>query len=293
MSTTLSGILAYPVTPFAADGSIDTARLHALVDTLVAEGVHAIAPLGSTGEAAYLDEREWNLVVDTTVNAVAGRIPVVVGASDLTTANTVRRAEYAQHAGADAVMVLPVSYWHLSDRELEAHFRSVSDSIDLPIMVYNNPATSGIDMRPELLAELFESVPNVTMVKESTGDIDRMNRLNELTERRLPIFNGSNPLILEALRVGATGWCTAAPCLRPRLCLELFSAAAEGRFDRAGEIYESLRPLLQFIVAGGLPVTVKSGLDILGASAGDPRAPLLRLKEADRAALSHLLAATA
>ena len=116
----------------------------------------------------------------------------------------------------------------------------------------------------------------------------RGSRLNELTERRLPIFNGSNPLILEALRVGATGWCTAAPCLRPRLCLELFSAAAEGRFDRAGEIYESLRPLLQFIVAGGLPVTVKSGLDILGASAGDPRAPLLRLKEADRAQAAAL-----
>lgn len=293
MSTTLSGIVAYPVTPFTADGRVDAARLQTLVDTLVTDGVHAIAPLGSTGEAAYLDEHEWDLVVETTVTTVAGRAPVVVGASDLTTANTVRRAEFAQQSGADAVMVLPVSYWHLSDRELTAHFRSISDSIDLPIMVYNNPATSGIDMQPELLADLFDSVPNVTMVKESTGDIDRMHRLNDLTERRLPIFNGSNPLILEALRVGATGWCTAAPCLRPQLCLELISAAEDGRFDRASEIYETLRPLLQFIVAGGLPTTVKSGLDILGAGAGDPRAPLLQLEGPDRATLSTLLTATA
>ncbi|MFZ2174008.1 MAG: dihydrodipicolinate synthase family protein [Rhodococcus sp. (in: high G+C Gram-positive bacteria)] len=292
MTTPLVGIVAYPVTPLSEDGKIDTPRLHALVTKLVDDGVHAIAPLGSTGESAYLEEHEWDAVVDTTVAAVGKRVPVVVGASDLTTANTIRRAEYAQRAGANSVMVLPVSYWSLSDREIKAHYKAISDAIDIPIMVYNNPATSGIDMRPELLAELFETVDNVTMIKESTGDITRMNRIKELTDGELPFFNGSNPLILKALQAGAAGWCTAAPCLRPQPCLDLFTAMEAGELNRAQQIYESLRPLLEFIVAGGLPTTVKAGLDILGTNVGDPRAPLLPLDKADRTTLSDLLDST-
>ncbi|MET9030937.1 dihydrodipicolinate synthase family protein [Nocardia sp. NPDC004168] len=289
MTSSLAGIIAYPVTPFDADQRVDTARLHSLVSRLVDDGIHAIAPLGSTGESAYLNELEWSAVVDTTVAAVAKRVPVVVGASDLTTANTIRRAEYAQWAGAESVMILPVSYWPLSDREIKAHYRAISDAIDIPIMVYNNPATSGIDMRPELLVELFETIDNVTMVKESTGDITRMNRIKELTGGALPFFNGSNPLILKALQAEAAGWCTAAPCLRPQPCLDLYAAMKAGQVDRAQQIYDSLQPLLEFIVAGGLPTTVKAGLDLLGAPAGHPRAPLLPLDGPDRATLSHLL----
>lgn len=254
--------------------------------------MHAIAPLGSTGESAYLNEPEWDSVVDITVDVVAGRVPIVVGASDLTTANTIRRAQYAQQAGADAVMVLPVSYWPLSDREIKSHFRSIGDAIDLSIMVYNNPATSGIDMTPEVLVDLFENVDNVKMVKESTGDITRMHRLNELTDRQLPFFNGSNPLVLQALRAGASGWCTAAPCLRPKLCLQLLEAVTNSDHERARELYDTLRPLLEFIVAGGLPVTVKAGLDVLGFNVGDPRTPLLPLAQSDRETLADLLSAT-
>lgn len=164
----IHGIIAYPVTPFSGDG-IDTKRLAALVDRLVSAGVHAIAPLGSTGELAYLDEPEFDTVVDTTIATVAGRVPVVVGVSDVTTAKTIRRATYAQQAGADAVMILPVSYWKLTEREIFQHYRSISDAISIPIMAYNNPATSGVDMPPELLVRMFESIDNVTMVKESTG----------------------------------------------------------------------------------------------------------------------------
>lgn len=293
MTATIEGIVAYPVTPFTRDGKVDTARLHALIDKLVRGGVHAIAPLGSTGESAYLDESEWNSVVDTTIEAAGRRVPVIVGASDLTTAGTVRRAEYSQRAGADAVMVVPVSYWPLSERELKAHYQVISDSIDIPIMVYNNPATSGIDMQPGLLVDLFEKVANVAFVKESTGDITRMNRIKELSNGLLPFFNGSNPMILDALRAGAAGWCTAAPCLRPEQCLELYAAAKAGDFDRTQQLYDSLRPLLEFIVAGGLPTTVKAGLDILEAPAGDPRAPLLPLDDTGRRALTDILAATA
>lgn len=287
----IHGIIAYPITPFTADTSgIDKDRLAALVDRLVSSGVHAIAPLGSTGELAYLDEPEFDAVVDTTMAAVNGRVPVVVGVSDLTTANTIRRARYAEQAGADAVMILPVSYWKLTDREIAQHYRSIGESIGIPIMAYNNPATSGVDMSPELLVTMFDNIDNVTMVKESTGDPTRMRRIAELSGGELPFYNGSNPLVLDALKVGASGWCTAAPNLRPQPCIDLYNAVRADDLEKAQLLYDDLKPLLQFIVAGGLPTTVKAGLDLLGFPVGDPRAPLLALDGQGRAELRDLLA---
>jgi 4-hydroxy-tetrahydrodipicolinate synthase len=289
VTSAIHGIIAYPITPFSPDGGVDTATLAALLEKLVVAGVHAIAPLGSTGEAAYLTEAEFDSVVDTTVTTVDHRVPVIVGASDLTTANTVRRARYAQRAGADAVMILPVSYWKLTPREIARHYATVAAALDIPVMAYNNPATSGIDMSPELLVQMFTDIDNVTMVKESTGDLDRMLRIKQLTGDALPFYNGSNPLILEALTAGASGWCTAAPNLRPRPCLDLYAATQAGDYDAAKTIYDELSPLLRFIVAGGLPTTVKAGLDILGTKVGDPRPPLLPLEETGLDELRSLL----
>ncbi|MGW0161273.1 dihydrodipicolinate synthase family protein [Mycobacterium sp. NPDC003323] len=289
--TNIHGIIAYPVTPFNSDGSaIDTAKLAGLVDQLVVTGAHAIAPLGSTGESAYLTEAEFDTVVDTTVNVVDRRVPVIVGASDLTTANTIRRARHAQRAGADAVMILPVSYWKLTDREIAQHYASVAAAVDLPIMVYNNPATSGIDMSPELLVQMADQIDNVQMVKESTGDLTRMRRIKELSGGALPFYNGSNPLVLDALTEGASGWCTAAPNLRPQPCVDLYDAVRAGDRARAQRIYDDLAPLLRFIVAGGLPTTVKAGLELLGTDVGDPRAPLLPLDAQGRTELEAMLA---
>jgi 4-hydroxy-tetrahydrodipicolinate synthase len=288
----IHGIIAYPITPFD-DAGIDTERLASLVEAMVDAGVHAIAPLGSTGESAYLSFEEWKTVVDTTVAAVDGRVPTVVGSSDLTTAGAVARAAYAQQAGATAVMVIPVSYWPLSDREIIQHFSSVSDAISIPIVAYNNPATSGIDMKPALLNHMFETIVNVQMVKESTGDIQRMLDLTELSGGELPFYNGSNPLVLEALMAGASGWCTAAPCLRPEPTIALYEAVVAGEIGRAKEIYEELLPLLRFIVSRGLPTAVKAGLEILGEPAGDPRLPLLPLPSEDRFELESILTALA
>ncbi|TDZ41675.1 dihydrodipicolinate synthase family protein [Mycobacteroides franklinii] len=284
------GIIAYPVTPFLPDDTVDVDRLAELVSRLADDGAHAIAPLGSTGESAYLEEREFDAVVDTTVAAVNKRVPIIVGASDLTTANTIRRARHAQQAGADAVMVLPISYWKLSDREIAQHYASVAAAIDIPVMAYNNPATSGVDMRPELLVSMFRDIDNVTMVKESTGDVRRMLDIKRLSEEQLPFYNGSNPLVLEALHVGASGWCTAAPCLAPQPCLDLYEAVRTGRHDDAASIYAALKPLLQFIVAGGLPTTVKAGLELQGRAVGDPRRPLLPLDAEGRETLKGILA---
>ena len=289
-NTDIHGILAYPVTPFTAEHSVDIDQLATLVERLVTGGAHGIVPLGSTGESAYLTEDEFDAVLDTTIGVVNGRVPVIIGASDLTTANTVRRARYAERAGADAVMVLPISYWKLSEREIAQHYATIGAAIGIPIMVYNNPATSGIDMSPELLVRMFSEIDNVTMVKESTGDLSRMLRIAELSDGRLPFYNGSNPMALAAFNAGARGWCTAAPNLRPQPCLDLYDAVRAGDHVRAEAVYADLAPLLEFIVAGGLPTTVKGGLELLGQGVGVPRPPLLPLDDAGRDELRRLLA---
>ncbi|AOK30243.1 MULTISPECIES: dihydrodipicolinate synthase family protein [Burkholderia] len=289
MSNLLQGIIAYPVTPFSADGRLDTPALCALIERLIASGVHGIAPLGSTGESAYLSDDEWQAVATASIRAVAGRVPTVVGISELTTAGAVRRARFAEQAGADAVMVLPVSYWKLGDDEIVDHYRAIGDAIGIPIMLYNNPATSGVDMSPELIARIFRTVDNVTMVKESTGDIKRMHRLAQLGEGAIPFYNGSNPMALAALAAGATGWCTAAPNLNARLPLALFDAMQAGDLAAARDVFHRQLPLLQFIVAGGLPVTVKAGLRLTGFDAGEPRKPLHPLGESRTRELGAIL----
>ncbi|MER7701399.1 dihydrodipicolinate synthase family protein [Kitasatospora sp. NPDC097605] len=291
----LEGIIAYPVTPFARGeaGGVDTAALTALVDRLVDAGCHAVAPLGSTGESAYLDDQEWYTTAETALAAVAGRVPAVVGVADLTTRNAVRRARFAEQAGADAVMVLPQSYWKLGEREVVRHFTEVADAVSVPVMIYNNPATSGVDLSPELMVSLVRRVENITMVKESSGDVRRMHRLSQLTDGELPFYNGSNPLALEAFAAGAAGWCTAAPCLIPGPVLALHRAVRAGDLDTAREVFYRQLPVLEFILGGGLPTTVKAGLGLLGLDAGAPRPPLLPLDEPGTVRLAELLAAMA
>ncbi|SNY79042.1 4-hydroxy-tetrahydrodipicolinate synthase [Nocardia amikacinitolerans] len=291
MTRAIEGIVAYPVTPFAAAGRVDTSALARLLDRMIDAGVDAIAPLGSTGESAYLDEREWQQVAAACVEHTAGRVPTVVGVSDLTTAATARRARFAERSGATAVMVLPISYWSLTRAELRAHFTAVAESTALPVMVYNNPATTGIDMPPEFLVDLVHEVENITMIKESSGDIGRMHRIVELGGGRVPFFNGSNPLALRAFAAGAAGWCTAAPCLVPERVVEFWRLLRAGETDSATALFDKLEPLLTALVSRGLPTTVKSALRSTGLDAGDPRRPLLPLEPEPARELDALVAA--
>ncbi|SCW96508.1 dihydrodipicolinate synthase family protein [Pseudomonas sp. NFACC05-1] len=291
MSTpNIHGIIGYTITPFSTDGQgLDLDALGRSIDRLIDSGVHAIAPLGSTGEGAYLSDAEWDQVSEFSIARVAGRVPTVVSVSDLTTAKAVRRARFAQAKGADVVMVLPASYWKLSEAEILAHYQAIGASIDLPIMLYNNPATSGIDMSVELILRIFNAVDNVTMVKESTGDIQRMHKLQLLGEGQVPFYNGCNPLALEAFAAGAKGWCTAAPNLIPQLNLDLYAAVLANDLSEARALFYRQLPLLDFILKGGLPATIKAGLRTLGLEVGDPRLPVFPLDEARNQQLQTML----
>ncbi len=284
----LKGIIAYPITPFTADGSVDLRKYSQLVDRMVTAGVHAIAPLGSAGVLPYLSDAERESVVAATMESVNGRVPVMIGVSSLTTERVVHHARFAEKMGATAVMIIPMSYWKLTEAEILKHYETVASAISLPIMAYNNPATGGLDMAPEFLAKLLK-IPNVTMIKESTGDVNRLHRLVQAAGEDVAFYNGSNPLALDAFIAGARGWCTAAPNLIPQLNLDLYAAIQSGDLPAALAVFRKQLPLLQFIVAGGLPRTVAAGLKILGIDGGYQRAPLLDITEADSDRLAGIL----
>ncbi|TVT41586.1 dihydrodipicolinate synthase family protein [Hymenobacter setariae] len=283
------GIIAYPITPFTTDNAVDLPTYRHLVERLVASSSHGIAPLGSTGVLPYLTDDERDAVTEATLQQVAGRVPVLAGVSHLTTAGVVRHARFAEQAGAAAVMVIPMSYWKLTDDEIFRHYDRVASAISVPIMAYNNPATGGLDMSPALLKRLLE-IPNVTMIKESTGDVQRMQALRQLLGEDVAFYNGSNPLALAAFAAGATGWCTAAPNLIPELNLGLYEAVQRQDLAEARQLFYQQFELLQFIVAKGLPRAIQAGLQLQGQAAGELRAPLEPLAAGEQRELARLLA---
>ncbi|MDQ1803506.1 dihydrodipicolinate synthase family protein [Chryseobacterium sp. CKR4-1] len=282
------GIIAYPITPFDTNEKVDLPLFKKLVERLVVSGSNGIAPLGSTGVLPYLSDEEKEAVTEATLKQVKGRIPTLVGVSNLTTEKTTYHAQFAEKAGADAVMIIPMSYWKLTDDEIVAHYDKVAGKISIPIMAYNNPATGGVDMSPALLKRLLE-IPNVTMIKESTGDIQRMHYLRKELGEDVAFYNGSNPLALAAFAAGARGWCTAAPNLIPELNIDLYKAIENNELQEAQDIFYKQVELLRFIVSKGLPRAIKAGLNILGEDGGCLRSPLKPLQENEIKELKNII----
>ncbi|MBC9909662.1 dihydrodipicolinate synthase family protein [Chitinophaga varians] len=283
-----SGIIAYPITPFDKQERVDIPLFKKLLERLVLSGSHGIAPLGSTGVMPYLTDEEKEAVTEAALQQVKGRVPVIVGVSNLTTERTIYHAQFAEKAGADAVMIIPMSYWKLTEDEIFRHYEKIASSISVPVMAYNNPATSGIDMSPALLKRLLK-IPNVTMIKESTGDVQRMHHLRRELGEDVAFYNGSNPLALAAFGAGAVGWCTAAPNLIPDLNHQLYEAVQANDATKAREVFYQQFELLRFIVAKGLPKAVQAGLKIQGIEAGYLRSPLRELDVQEYAELEKML----
>lgn len=284
------GVIAYPITPFDTNEKIDIQLFKKQVERLVATGSHGIAPLGSTGVMPYLNDAEKESITEATMQQVAGRIPTLVGVSNLTTDKTIYHAKFAENAGATAVMIIPMSYWKLTDDEIVKHYDAVASKIAIPIMAYNNPATGGVDMSPTLLKRLLQ-IPNVTMIKESSGDIQRMHYLRKELGEDVAFFNGSNPLALAAFSAGARGWCTAAPNLIPEHNIALYNAIQENDLSKAQNIFYQQFNVLNFIVEKGLPRTIKAGLDLLGVGGGNFKSPLKSMNTNEIAELDNILSA--
>lgn len=287
----LSGIIGYTVTPFLSDnGTVDLDQLGRVIDTLLAAKVDAVAALGSAGEAAYLTESEWQRVAEYTVKRIDGRVPVIIGIAELTTLQAAERAKYAHKIGADMIMVSPFSYYKLNEKELFLHYETLSNATPLPIMIYNNPATCGVDMSPQFMLKMVSEITHACMIKESTGDIQRMHKIHKLSNGTVPFFNGCNHMALEALNAGASGWCTVAPCLISDQPKQLFDAVQQGDNQKAQALFYQQYNFLEFIVTSGLAAAVKSGFSIQGTQLGEPRKPLLPLTEPAQQQLKNMLA---
>ena len=288
------GIIAYAVTPFSHhDNSLDLEAFDQVTENLLLTAPSAISFLGSTGESAYLSEEEWQLVALRGVQKIAKQLPVIIGISELTTSAAIHKAQYAEKIGADALMIIPISYWKLSNQEIFDYFAAIAEKTSLPIMAYNNPVTSGLDMSPALLLSLVREIDNISMIKESSGDIHRMHSLFHESEGDIPFYNGCNTLALEALAAGAIGWCSAAPNLIDTQPKVLYEMMARGNLRESRKLFYSMLPLLRFIVNRGLATTVKAGLILRGLNAGVPRHPLKPLVGESLEELRRLLNASA
>nr|WP_315528940.1 dihydrodipicolinate synthase family protein [uncultured Achromobacter sp.] len=284
----LKGIIGYLLTPCDDGGRVDHALLAMHAQRLISEGVHALAPLGSVGCLPYLADHEREDVIRTVVGVANGRLPVLAGVSSLTTASTIRHAQYAERAGASAIQVLPSTYWKLTEPEIYAYYREVCEAVSLPVMVYNNPFTTGIDLSVPFLARLAE-LPSVTMIKESSPDATKIARLREACPDKTAIYIGLNSMALQGFADGAAGWCTASPNVSAQFALNLYRCAMSGDSEGAQAWFAKQIDLLDFLIEHGLPRSVSAGMQLQGVSPGRLRAPLSALGVEHEPALLGIL----
>lgn len=285
------GVYAVTLTPFDDNDRIDLELVASHVDYLIEGGVHGIICLGSTGEFASLTDDERDQVLRTTLQASAGRAPVVSGASANGSNDVVRYCSRAHELGADGVMLVHPFYCQPTQRELLEHYKYVSARTDLPIMIYNNPFTSGVDLMPETINEL-SYLDNIVCVKECSGDARRTGEILRLCGDRLTVFAGSDDLFIEGFAHGATGWVCGAANVLPRAAVRIFELAVEQRdIMGARELSASVFPFFFMVETEGAFVQyLKAGMEIIGRPMGSPRRPLLPVTDEVRSRISAAIA---
>jgi 4-hydroxy-tetrahydrodipicolinate synthase len=284
------GIIPAVTTPFDATGAVDPDALARNLAALLDAGVHGFVVTGTMGEAGSLTAEERRLVVRTAVRAADGRVPVIAGVSSGTPAASIGFAADAAEAGADAVMLLPPLGYRADPRETVAFYRTVADAIALPIMAYNNPEASGVDLAPAMIAQIAAEVEQVVAIKECSGDARRIAALLHAAPE-LEVLVGGDDWALEGFCAGATGWVTGVGDCAPAECVELYEACRAADLERARAVYGRLLPLARLDMTPKLVQFFKGAQDALGFTGGPVRPPRLALDEADRTVLDAAVAA--
>ncbi|HEX5622582.1 MAG TPA: dihydrodipicolinate synthase family protein [Solirubrobacteraceae bacterium] len=283
------GIIPAVTTPFAADGSIDVAGLESNLDALLDAGVHGVVATGTMGEAGSMSTAERRTVVDAVVRAVDGHVPVIAGISSGTPAAAIALGADAADAGVSALMMLPPLGYRADADETIAYYRAVTEATGLPLMAYNNPEASGVDMTPDLIVRLYEDVDGVVAIKECSGDARRIPALLNAAPG-LEVLVGGDDWALEGFCAGATGWVTGVADVLPRECVELYDACRTGDLETARAIYARLLPLARFDMTPKLVQYFKAAMDEVGLAGGPTRPPRLPLTDNERAALLDAMA---
>ena len=285
-----SRVFTFIPTPTRDDGeTVDEKALLDIIDHQIEHGVDGVCVFGSTGGNGSFTDAEMMKATRAAAKHAAGKIAVIAGTGARTTSACIALSKNAQDAGCDGIMVLPVSYWPLTTDEVFDHYERVAASVTIPICVYNNPWTTGVDMKPDFLARLA-ALDNVSCIKESTGDLSRISAIRLLTKDQITLIAGWESTSLQAFMAGATGWAPVCTNFVPREAMAFFRAAVHERDAvEARLLWDHLFPLCDIICAKSHIRVAHTGLDILGRSAGQPRRPLRMLGADDRAKLQAIL----
>lgn len=276
------------VTPFS-NGALDLDALKRLVDWHIAEGSSGLVPVGTTGESPTLSHDEHEAVIAEVVKAAAGRVPVIAGAGSNNTVETIRFVEFAQKVGADAALVVTPYYNRPTQRGLIAHFTAAHDCADVPIIIYNIPGRSIVDMTPATMAELAK-LPRIIGVKDATGDIARVSQQRASCGADFVQLSGEDATALGFNAHGGVGCISVTANVAPRLCAEFQAATLAGDYAKALEYQDKLMPLHEAIFMEPGLVGAKYGLSKLGLCSTEVRSPLTSLEDSTKAAIDAAMA---
>jgi dihydrodipicolinate synthase/N-acetylneuraminate lyase len=288
MNVNWHGVFPAHTTQFRHDQSLDLDATGRHLETLIAAGVHGVVLLGSVGENTTLDYDEKLTLIREMRSVVGGRIPVLSGVAEYTTALGCRYARNVEKIGIDGLMVLPGMVYKSDERETITHFRTIAQSMGLPIMIYNNPVSYGVDVTPDGFAQLAD-VPNIVAIKESSEKVHRVTDLVNLFGDRFVLFAGVDDLVLESMLLGVKGWISGLVNAFPHENRALWDLASAGRWAEAQALYRWYTPLLHLDTKPKLVQYIKLAMAEVGLGSEMVRAPKLPLVGAEREAILKVI----
>lgn len=268
------GSIVALITP-VRDGAVDEKAFQDLVEWQVAEGTHGLVPVGTTGESPTLSHAEHKRVVGLCIEAAAGRVPVIAGAGSNNTAEAIELARHAEKAGADALLVVTPYYNKPNQAGLYAHFKAVDAAVGIPILIYNIPGRSVIDMAPETMARLFNDCANIVGVKDATASMTKVSLQRALCGPDFVQLSGEDATALGFNAHGGTGCISVTANVAPKLCAQFQSACQAGDYAEALRLQDLLMPLHQALFLEPNPTGTKYALSVLGRCANELRLPLV------------------
>lgn len=289
MSSQLSGVLTALATPFTPDGEIDEKTLRRVVDRSVDGGVDGVVACGSTGEFAAMTGAERRRVVETVIDQAAGRVPVVAQTGALSAREAVELSRHAQDAGASVLMVVAPFYEPLTLDETLHYLRTVANAVDTPIMLYNLPPATGVNLLPETVGQLAGEVENIRYIKDTSADMSQAGQLIHRYGDVISTFIGWDSLLLQAISEGAAGVMAGTANVMPAELVSIHRALRDGDLARARAEWARIYPLMDAIMSAPFIPAVKAALNAAGFPVGEPREPLLGLDAATTARISSLI----
>lgn len=279
------GVIPAMATPFAGDERLDEGRFRELVEWYLASGVHGISVAGSQGEFFSLEHDEHLRLLELAVKTVAGRVPLYAGTGAVTTREAIRLTQAAESLGADLALVITPYFAQPSQDELVEHYTAIARATKLPVMLYNNPPRTSVNVLPGTLARCMKAADNIIGIKDSSGDITQSVEYLLLSDRRALLFSGRDTVALALLMHGGHGTISPAANVFPRLMVRLYDAYRRGDLKEAARLSDVFAPLRAAWAWGSFPVVIKEAMTLVGRSAGPARRPIAGLPPAKLADL--------